>query len=75
MQGKQKLCLHQLTQASSLMVSQQIGHFELSEESGSGMGGTWLVLAAEVEALVPGNSSSGSILHCKRKRHKAHDLP
>ena len=75
MQEKQKLCLHQLTEAWSLMVSRQIGHIRSSDASRGAAWGTWLVLAAGEEVPSSAKSSSNAISRCKQRRYKAHDLP
>jgi len=79
MQGKQKLCLHQLTKASSLAVSWQIVHMRCSEgslEASCGVAwGTWLLLAAGLDVPSPAQSSSDTISHCKQRRRKAHSPP
>ena len=75
MQGKQKRCLHELTQASLLMVSWQIEQLGSSEASSGAAWGPWLVLAAGEEAPCSAKSSSDAISCCKQKRYKAHGLP
>ena len=69
------MCLHQLMEVASLMVSRQIGHIRSSEASSGAAWGTWLVLAAGERVPSSAKSSSNAISHCKQKRYKAHDLP